>query len=656
MAGFCLFVPGYFPASGALFQVVTSVSEAWLALDRQVASVVAAVMVPLAIYILFSALDDLILDCFRLIRPRRPMPERSGTPSRIAVFIPMWNEAAVARPMLEHNLAALNYPDYEVFVGVYPNDAGTRAAVQEVASQNARVQICEVAHPGPTSKADCLNAVWACMQEHELSCGWRFDLVVLHDAEDLIHPESLEVFHQYSAEAGMVQLPVLPLETGLREWTHGVYCDDFAESQSGDLEVRVRLGAFLPGCGVGTAFQREVLESLALATGAGPFDKELLTEDYDTGLRLYQRRVSQVFVPLVVSGGKVRATREYFPRNASTAIRQRTRWVAGNSLQAWKRHGWSVSPRANWHERLAQRWFLWRDRKGLWGNPLSLLCNLSLAYGVVSAAAAVAFNRAWNLGDVLGGLPFLRGMLWLNFGLLCTRLAFRTQAARRIYGWRFALGVVPRMIWANVLNTAATLRAIRLWIDHTVTGRSLTWGKTSHSYPDQARLAAHKRPLVEILLQQQVLHRSELEAAVGRNAGGAIAAADLLRTGLLTEEQIYQALSTQLGLPLAAIRPSELRRRLARALPAHVQERWGVLPFDAGAGRLYIAVSQAPSEDLQRELRRWTRLEIRFRLLPPRQFDRLRRRLDERKRYNPENGASQSTLTGRRNAHTAGTD
>ena len=58
----------------------------------------------------------------------------------------------------------------------------------------------------------------------------------------------------------MVQIPVLPLPTGLAEMTHGVYCDEFAEYQLKDIPARQRLGGFLPSNGVGTGFDRNALE------------------------------------------------------------------------------------------------------------------------------------------------------------------------------------------------------------------------------------------------------------------------------------------------------------------------------------------------------------------------------------------------------------
>ena len=44
--------------------------------------------------------------------------------------MPLWQEHEVIGRMLEHNLAAIRYPDYHIFAGCYPNDVATQEAVQ----------------------------------------------------------------------------------------------------------------------------------------------------------------------------------------------------------------------------------------------------------------------------------------------------------------------------------------------------------------------------------------------------------------------------------------------------------------------------------------------------------------------------------------------
>src|SRR2546427_4202310 len=150
--------------------------------------------------------------------------------------------------MLEHNLAAIRYPDYHIFAGIYANDQQTEDAVAAVSERYPNVHLAVCPHDGPTSKADNLNWIFERMLLFESERQAHFDIVVTHDAEDLMHPQSLRWVNHYIQQYDMVQIPVLPLPTPWSELIHGLYCDEFAEYQSKELPVRQFLGGFLPSC------------------------------------------------------------------------------------------------------------------------------------------------------------------------------------------------------------------------------------------------------------------------------------------------------------------------------------------------------------------------------------------------------------------------
>src|SRR5712692_5552193 len=258
-------------------------------LDRLVAGVLA----PLAVWVLASGLDDLFLDLsaiyFGLTRSWRgqrgcsPAPAASLPEKSIALLIPAWHESGVIEQMLEHNIAAIRYCNYEIFVGVYPNDVPTLSRVLAVEKAHPRVHYVVCPHDGPTSKADCLDWIHRGVlrfEEERQSC---FDIFLQHDAEDLIHPDSLGRVNAYCDRYDMVQVPVLPLPTPWWEFTHGTYCDEFAQTHLKELHVRVALGGFLPSAGVGTAYRRRALDRLAWNNGDQLFDPANLTEDYRMG-------------------------------------------------------------------------------------------------------------------------------------------------------------------------------------------------------------------------------------------------------------------------------------------------------------------------------------------------------------------------------------
>jgi adsorption protein B len=450
---------------------------------------VAAFLVPLAVWIAISGLDDLFITLvgFATCRVRFPWPSDAdayGAAERpIAVFVPLWREHAVIGRMLEHNLAAIQYRNYHFFVGVYPNDVLTTCAVAEQARRHPRVHIATCPHDGPTSKGDCLNWIYQRMKDHEARHDMRFRIVVMHDAEDLIHPESFRLINWFSRRYAMVQVPVLPLPTALGEWTHGLYCDEFAEYQHKDIPVRQHLGGFLPSNGVGTGFDREALERLAGTRRGRPFDPACLTEDYETGYLLHSLGYRQVFVPVRTGAAGPMATREYFPRRFRPAIAQRTRWVTGIALQSWQRHGWS----APW----PQLYWFWRDRKGLVGNLLSPAANLFFLYGTASYLASLGQPAPWHFGSLLP--TWISDICCLTFGIALLQTGVRAGSGARIYGWRFAAAVPIRMFWGNLVNFAATAIALWEFWSARTSGRDLVWRKTDHVYPvaPQPALAAN---------------------------------------------------------------------------------------------------------------------------------------------------------------------
>src|SRR5678815_4627462 len=302
---------------------------------------VLAILAPLAVAILVSGLDDLVVDLAwawtwikSALRPAAslfpPGPRQLDMAPRqkIAIFVPLWHEHQVIGRMLEHNLAAIRYPDYHIFAGCYPNDIETQDAVRAVAARFPQVHLALCPHAGPTSKADCLNWIYQHLLRLEENGEQIFDVVVMHDAEDLIHPEELSWINYYAARYDFVQTPVLALATPLHWLTHGVYCDEFAENHTRDMLVREALGGFVPSAGVGTGYRREALEKLAHASSNQLFAPEALTEDYENGLRMFRLGCSQAFVPISrgslsqnAGGGRhdFVATREFFPAKWNAA-------------------------------------------------------------------------------------------------------------------------------------------------------------------------------------------------------------------------------------------------------------------------------------------------------------------------------------------------
>lgn len=145
----------------------------------------------------------------------------SGEPGFIAIFVPAWDESAVIASMLRATLKRIEHPDFRIFVGHYRNDPATAAAIAGV--QDERVEPVLVEADGPTTKADCLNYLYDALLAHETVTGRSAKAVVLHDAEDLVHPLELTLFDRLIDRAGVIQLPVLPLTDPASPWIAGHY-------------------------------------------------------------------------------------------------------------------------------------------------------------------------------------------------------------------------------------------------------------------------------------------------------------------------------------------------------------------------------------------------------------------------------------------------
>src|SRR5438128_896003 len=64
--------------------------------------------------------------------PETSPPSEDVDVSGLAVFVPAWHEEAVIAPMLRLALARWGAGDYRIYVGCYPNDPATIAAVRSV--------------------------------------------------------------------------------------------------------------------------------------------------------------------------------------------------------------------------------------------------------------------------------------------------------------------------------------------------------------------------------------------------------------------------------------------------------------------------------------------------------------------------------------------
>jgi adsorption protein B len=335
---------------------------------------------------------------------------------------------------------------------------------------------------GPTTKADCLNRLHAALCDDEQREGIRFRSVVLHDAEDMVHPAALQAIDTALGRVDFVQLPVRPELQARSRWIAGHYAEEFAEAHAKAMVVRDGLGAAIPAAGVGCGFARDALARLAqrrhLAGEAGPFAADCLTEDYELGLILSREGRGSMFLRLRDDQGALVATRSYFPGTLVEAVRQKTRWVHGIAFQSWDRLGWTLRP--------VELWMALRDRRG----PLTALV-LASAYLLLVLDSVLIGARALGWEGRLVVSPPLQIMLGMAVAGFIWRTCLRFAFTAREYGLLEGVMAVLRIPIANIIAIMAGRRALAAYL-RTLRGEAVRWDKTLH-------LDHPARPPVEVI-------------------------------------------------------------------------------------------------------------------------------------------------------------
>ena len=430
-----------------------------------------------AFFFLFGAIDEFAVDLswiwLRLTgRTRSPqigheLHRDLPLDGDAAVFLPAWQEEEVIGSTIAHLLQSWPQRQLRLYVGCYPNDRGTLEAAMKAASGDPRVRIVIQDEPGPTTKAGCLNRLYASLCEDERRSGRSVQMVVLHDAEDLVDPIALPLLDRALQSVDFVQLPVVPLPQAGSRWVGGHYCEEFAEAHGKAMVVRDAIGAALPAAGVGCAIARAVLGELARQDAAGnPFDASALTEDYELGLRVAELGGRSRFLRLRDHNGRLIATRSYFPATLEAAVRQKTRWLHGIAFQGWENMGWGNSA--------GEAWMRLRDRRGPVGALLLFIAYLLLAMAVVTFALEL-FGLVPEV-ELSSGLKLL---LWINLAMVGWRALWRFGFTTAVYGWKQGVMAVLRIPVANVIAIMAARRAMTGYL-RSLAGDAPRWDKTSH--------------------------------------------------------------------------------------------------------------------------------------------------------------------------------
>jgi adsorption protein B len=250
-----------------------------------------------------------------------------------------------------------------------------------------------------------------------------------------------------------------------------------------------------------------------------------------------------------------------------------------------------------WNGSLANRYLLFRDRKGIVTSFVSIIAYLILAQ--LLALIVLRASGLWNTSfptpfDTNGLVGFL---LAANGVALLWRMAHRCYFTTIIYGWQHGLLSMPRMVIGNFVNFMAAARAWRLFLVGKVLNRKLVWDKTMHDFPSTDLVARAPRKLGSVLLSWQAINDEKLQSALDEQQTRQMPLGRiLLSRGWLDDETLAEAIAFQNDLP----RVFDIAAKVS-AQPLLADEfclRWRVVPLALDIdGRPEIAVASPLSED-----------------------------------------------------------
>jgi adsorption protein B len=429
----------------------------------------------------WAGVEDFSLDLvsfWRRLKPQRiklsELKRWLKTPEKkIAILVPAWQEGEIISQMLLGNVSRIHYENYLFFVGCYPNDLGTIQAVKKVSKFNPKIIPVINTKNGPTSKGQMLNVILEKIQREQSK--YNIDAFLLQDSEDVMDPWSLKLVNFKLETYDYIQIPVFSLSVKPFDLVAGTYMDEFAEAHTKDLLIRESFGAAIPSAGVGSAFSKKLATEMLKQHG-WVFYENSVTEDYELGIRAHALGFKGTFACYYFDQGRKKrkhyiATREYFPKKFFRAIRQKTRWTVGIAIQGWKHLGWLGTA--------SNRYYLYRDRRGLATNILSLM-----GYPVLVVVGMARFAHLWPEEDFLGAWgKILIIMLSLNTFLMLNRLWQRGRSVRGVYGWR-AVWLLPlRWPVSVIVNSFACLNALIQVLIVKIRKGSFQWAKTEHELP-----------------------------------------------------------------------------------------------------------------------------------------------------------------------------
>ncbi|MCR4866193.1 MAG: phage adsorption protein NrfB [Lachnospiraceae bacterium] len=505
--------------------------------------------------------EDEVLDFVKL---------RMCPPKMLAVSIAAWHESNVIGDVLENFLNTTDYPKsmYHIFVGVYPNDPETIEVVNNISKEFPNVHAIVNDKEGPTTKAQNINCVIRQIKKFENELSVQFASLTIHDSEDVIHPYELLTTNYLIDKHAALQFPVFPIvkmpkiSNFFKQLTTATYADEFAENHYMALVERRTVGAFVPCAGTGFALSKRLIESY---NGEDVLPSNALTEDYLLSLTLYKKGMTLYYVlnklPRVLQSGKIKTdfitTRSLFPNTFKAAVKQKTRWTYGITMQ-------SISVKDIFSKEkisFAGRYSFYKDAK-------TKLVNLVPFFGYIASVYCIVaiFLDITPLYEPNTPVYY---MAMAVFTMMILHQIFRGYALYKVYGFRSVIfgclfpPLFPiRLIYGNIINFVATFRAFNMkYISTKKTikneaekemkekiveekPKEVKWAKTDHEFLSKQQLRGYRRMLGDVLITQGLITPKEFKTALKKvdKENGEQIGSYLIKQGTITNEEFMDVL------------------------------------------------------------------------------------------------------------------
>ena len=474
-------------------------------------------------------------------------------PKLLAIVVAAWKEDNVLEDVIDNMIKSVIYPKsmYHIFLGVYPNDEATVQVAKNLQEKYKNVHVIINEKPGPTSKAQNINHTIEQVKIFESRLGWQFKSITIHDSEDVVHPYELLVTNYLLDYHKALQFPVFPIvempsfKNFFKNITTNTYLDEFSENHFNTMVSRSRTGAFVPSAGTGFAISREVID---MFTEKDILPANSLTEDYRFALSLYEMGIKTHYVlekvPRILKENKFVwdyvATRSIFPGTYKTAIRQKTRWILGITMQSLN---FKSILKIN---TLVGKYSLYRDWKAKVSNLLSVIGLPILVYFFLSLFLYIPVM-----------FPMYSLSWWLSIVVtvcMIQRQIFRAIAIYNLYGWRsvfFSCLFPPllpiRLIWGNIINFVATVRAYKQLVapqknQQKKNKKTIPWAKTEHTFLEKDVLDNYHRKIGDIFLKKEFISIEQLKKALSQKETPI--GEYCLKHEWITEKQLLESLAS----------------------------------------------------------------------------------------------------------------